>query len=204
MTLESFVHDASYMPTSNEIEFNENALEKLFRDYYTPLCTFCQYKFGFELDTAKEAVHTGFIRLWENKDTISAESSVKAYLSKIVTNICLDMLKHDKVKQVHAKQVTQTTSIGSSLQSYNTAELRQLIIDIEHAVGELPDQMRKIFELSRNEGLKYAEIADVLGISVKTVETQMSRALVKLRQKLSPYLTVLLISLLSQGVKNFF
>jgi len=56
--------------------------------------------------------------------------------------------------------------------------------------------MRKIFEMSRNEDLKYAEIADKLSISVKTVETQMSRALVKLRQKLSHYLTFYFVIIL--------
>jgi RNA polymerase sigma-70 factor (ECF subfamily) len=180
------------MATSGDIKFDEVALEKLFKDYFVPLCTYCQYKFGFELDTAKEAVHTGFIRLWENRESISTEASVKAYLSKIVTNICLDMLKHDKIKQVHARQVSQTTSSRSPLQ-LNQSEVKELTITIEQAVNELPDQMRKIFELSRFEGLKYAEIASLMKLSVKTVETQMSRALVKLRQKLSQYLTVFLL-----------
>lgn len=203
MTSESIVHVACYMSTSNDIKFNEVALEKLFKDYFNPLCTYCQYKFGFELDTAKEAVHAGFVRLWENRETISSESSVKAYLSKIVTNICLDMLKHEKIKQIHARQVIQTTSIGSPLQP-NQSDLKQLTVDIESAVNELPDQMRRIFELSRYEGLKYAEIASALNLSVKTVETQMSRALVKLRQKLSHYLPVLLIFVFFKEVKIFF
>lgn len=60
---------------------------------------------------------------------------------------------------------------------------------IDKAVAELPEQMRRIFELSRYEGLKYNDIANHLNICVKTVETQMSRALVRLRQKLSNYLT---------------
>jgi RNA polymerase sigma-70 factor, ECF subfamily len=197
MTTESSVHVACYMPTSNDMKFNEVALEKLFKDNFSSLCIYCQYKFGFELDTAKEAVHTGFIRLWENRESISSESSVKAYLSKIVTNICLDMLKHNKMRDVYAKQVIRAASIDSSLENCNPSELKQLTIDIEHALDALPKQMRKIFELSRYQGLKYAEIASVLNLSIKTVETQMSRALVKLRQKLSHYLTVFLIFVFS-------
>lgn len=197
MTAKSSVHVARYMSTVNDMKFNEVALEKLFKDYFTPLCTYCQFNFGFELDTAKEAVHTGFIRLWENRETISSESSVKAYLSKIVDNICLDMLKHNKVRNRYAKQVIRTASVDSTLANCNPAELKQLTIDIEHALAELPDQMRKIFELSRHQGLKYTEIASELNLSIKTVETQMSRALVKLRQKLSHYLTALFIFIFS-------
>lgn len=193
MTFQSFVVDASEMPSTNDIEFNEAALEKVFKAYFHPLCIYCQYKFGFELDVAKEVVHAGFIRLWENRNSLSADSSIKAYLSKIVTNISLDMLRHNKVKQMHKKQVLQSSSTEASIRDFNTAELKQLQFDIDNAISELPEQMRKIFELSRYEGLKYAEISSRLNISVKTVETQMSRALVKLRQKLANYLTIILL-----------
>ncbi|HEX8277618.1 MAG TPA: sigma-70 family RNA polymerase sigma factor, partial [Segetibacter sp.] len=74
------------------------------------------------------------------------------------------------------------------------AEFNELRSNIDKAIFELPDQMRIIFEMSRYEGLKYAEIAARLSISIKTVETQMSRALVKLRHKLSEYLPFYLIA----------
>jgi RNA polymerase sigma-70 factor (ECF subfamily) len=106
------------------------------------------------------------------------------------------MLKHDKVRQRHVKQVIQNSPVSTPLKKFNDTELRQLIADIESAVNELPEQMRRIFELSRYEGLKYAEISSHLNISVKTVETQMSRALVKLRQKLSHYLVILSMAIL--------
>ena len=70
------------------------------------------------------------------------------------------------------------------------AELKELQNEIDKAVEALPEQMRTVFRLSRYEGLKYAAIADQLGISIKTVETQMTRALVKLRKSLAPYLSV--------------
>lgn len=187
MTLEALAPDAFDMPRSTETQLSEADLERLFKQHFKPLCMYCQYRFGFDLDVAKEAVHTGFIRLWENRENISADLSTRAYLYKIVTNISLDMLKHDKVRQKHAKQVLQKTS---SIAPSNDPDLKQLVADIDSAISELPEQMRRIFELSRYEGLKYAEISSRLNLSVKTVETQMSRALVKLRQKLSQYLSV--------------
>lgn len=187
MMLKSLAPDAIDMPSISETKLSETELELLFKQHFKPLCVYCQYRFGFDLDVAKEAVHTGFIRLWENRQNISPDLSTRAYLYKIVTNISLDLLKHDKVRYKHAKQVMESTS---AFEPFNHAELKQLVADIDSAINELPEQMRRIFELSRYEGLKYAEISSRLNLSIKTVETQMSRALVKLRQKLAQYLTV--------------
>ena len=196
MTLESFASGAFDVPLSSETNLNEAAFEILFKQYFKPLCAYCQYRFGFGLDVAKDVVHTSFIKLWETRVNISSDLTVKAYLYKIVSNISLDILKHDKVKQKHVKQAIQNTPISTSLKNFNDSELKQLIFDIDSAISELPEQMRKIFLLSRDEGLKYTEIASVLQISPKTVETQMSRALVKLRQRLSHYLALLALILL--------
>ncbi|MBD0286795.1 MAG: sigma-70 family RNA polymerase sigma factor, partial [Flavisolibacter sp.] len=127
---------------------------------------------------------------------ISPDLSLKAYLYKVVTNISLDMLKHEKVKQQHVKYVFQHHTTESTATGFRDSELKELASDIDKAVAELPREMRRIFELSRYEGLKYAEIAAQLNISVKTVETQMSRALVKLRKSLSPYIALFLLTFL--------
>lgn len=203
MTFQTLVMDASEMPSINYIEFDEAALEKLFKEHFHPLCIYCQRKFGFELDVAKEIVHTAFIRLWENRSTILSELSIKAYLSKIITNISLDMLRHTKVKQMHVKYVLHNFSAEVSVKDYNPSEAKQLKSDIENAINELPAQMRKIFELSRYEGLKYAEISSRLNISVKTVETQICRALVKLRQKLANHLPSILLGIIELFAKYF-
>src|SRR5215210_4446638 len=116
MTLELLAPAAINMSTANDIQFNEATLETLFKEHFKPLCAYCQYKFGFELDVAKEAVHTGFIKLWESRTTISSDLSIKAYLYKVVANISLDMLKHEKVKQQHLKHAAQNNA------SYRTAK----------------------------------------------------------------------------------
>ena len=172
---------------------DDAAFEVFFKEHFTPLCAYCQYKFGFDLDQAKEVVHTGFIKLWENREAISPDISPKSYLYKIITNTSLDLLKHEKVRQKHEQYVLQRVSEASSREAFESAGFKQLSADVDEAVASLPEQMRRIFELSRYEGLKYAEIARVLNISVKTVETQMSRALAKLRQRLASYLTLLVL-----------
>ncbi|HEX6430937.1 MAG TPA: RNA polymerase sigma-70 factor [Niastella sp.] len=165
------------------------AFEQFFKQHFASLCAWCQHKYGFDTDITKEVVHTAFIKLWKNRSTASADVPVKAFLHTIINNTSLDILRHAKVRERFEQYVQQRNeSAGSTPQeSYDTKKLRN---DIDHAVSELPDQMRTIFELSRYEGLKYAEIARQLNVSVNTVETQMSRALKKLRIKLAGYLTL--------------
>ncbi|MBE7171634.1 MAG: RNA polymerase sigma-70 factor [Williamsia sp.] len=182
------------IPSSNP-EFSNASYEALFRASFVPLCAFYKFKFGFSSDTAKELVHIGFIKLWENRDKISA-ASAKAYLQKTITNASLDLIKHEKVKQRHIQHVLASGAAEQMEGESDNIDYKQLSADIQQAIARLPQQMRRIFELSRNEGLKYAEIAAQLQISVKTVDTQMSRALAKLRNELSRYLILLLLALL--------
>ena len=177
----------------------DKAFDDLFSEYFKPLCAFCQYKFGFDIDVAKDVVHSAFINLLESGFTFSSKLSSKTYLYKVVTNICLDLKRHEKIKQKQVEffrnQATNTNTGNENV----IAELKELQNDINKAVAELPDQMRKVFELSRHEGLKYAEIARQMGISIKTVEIQMSRALVKLRKELASYLSMYWLLLLIYG-----
>jgi RNA polymerase sigma-70 factor (ECF subfamily) len=184
----------------SEANFDEATFEVFFKQHFLPLCLYCQFKFGFGLDLAKEAVHTAFIKLWESRHHVDRGLSLKSYLYKVVTNNCVDMLRHETVKRQYGKYILQTTSEVFPDNNFDIVDVKQLKADINNALSELPEQMRKIFELSRFEGLKYSEISSRLNISIKTVETQMSRAFLKLREKLSVYiscfLTILLIRFL--------
>lgn len=189
MSPEEISNYSDNLPSFNPERFDEGAFEVFFKEHFMQLCAYCQYKFGFELYHAKDIVQTGFIKLWETRQTLSPELSLKAYLYRIITNLSLDILKHQKVRHKHEKYVLQIASKSSSISDFENVDFKQLTTDINKAISELPEQMRKIFELCRYEGLKYTEVAIHLNISVKTVETQMSRALVKLRQKLSGHLS---------------
>jgi RNA polymerase sigma-70 factor, ECF subfamily len=195
MSLEENVNNGNILPSFNATMFDDAAFEVFFKKHFKALCAYCQYKFSFDLDLAKDIVHTGFIKLWESRQTISPELSIKAYLYKIITNISLDIIKRDKIKHRHVKHIWQNTPENTMADDYHSVDFKQLEDLIEKAIEELPEQMRRVFELSRNEELKYAEIADQLGISIKTVETQMSRALQKLRKKLSFYIACYIIPL---------
>lgn len=179
------------LPAMPNVDLTDNtAFENFFREHFSSICTWCQFKFALDFDDAREAVHTGFIKLWENRHTLDTGQSPRAYLYKIIANHYIDNRRHQKVKnrykELMVSQVSATT--GPEM----VFDAKQLAAEIAAALALLPPQMRAIFELSRNEGLTYGEIANRLQISIKTVETQMSRALAKLRQSLGRYLTVVI------------
>jgi RNA polymerase sigma-70 factor, ECF subfamily len=172
------------------IQSDDAAFELFFKQHFAALCHWCQHKYGFDTDISKEIVHTAFIKLWKNRSDLSAEMPVKAFLHKVISNTSLDILRHAKVRERFERYVQQRHEGDGSTTPQEHYDAKKLQTDIDNAIAELPQQMRTIFELSRYEGLKYAEIARQLNVSVNTVETQMSRALKKLRLKLAGYLPV--------------
>jgi RNA polymerase sigma-70 factor, ECF subfamily len=141
---------------------------------------------------AEEMVQNVFFKLWERKEKIDIETSVTAYLYRSVYYESLNYLKHIKVKEVHQRHAIRT---GIAHDETDNLALKELRTKIDEAIKELPEQCRTIFQLSRFDGLKYRVIADKLGISVKTVENQMGKALKTLRSKLVEYLPVLILLL---------
>ena len=195
MSLQQQSEDDGSKKSVDPIDVNKEFFNDFFKNNFSRLCLSCQYKYGFDLDLAKEVVHTAFIKLWETRYNLSSNFAVRSYIDKIITNTCLDIIKHEKVKLKHRNMVLANEASNLYTNEFHTSDIKQMTADINKAVAELPEQMRRIFELSRYGGLKYATIADQLGISVKTVETQMGRALQKLRQKLAQYLMLVFLLL---------
>jgi len=171
------------------------AFEMLYNEQYNSLCHFAQ-RFVLDLDAAREIVQGVFVSIWEKRTSLPVEISLKTYLYTSVRNRCLDYLKHLKVEYEYEKmrirEITEsgnesTNAIDHPLDGLITKELE---IAIKDAIESLPEKCREIFQLSKFKGLKYREIAEELNISVKTVETQMSRAIRSLKNKLSNYLKV--------------
>lgn len=170
---------------------NLTAFEMLFRTYYQPLCNYA-YTFVQDRDEAEEIVQSTFLNIWEKRENLSIHTGVKPYLYAMVRNACLNVLKHEKIKQQHAtmEMAIAERSIESVARTVIASELEGKIHD---AMDHLPEQCRLIFKLSRFEDLKYAEIADQLNISIKTVENQMGKALRIMRDQLRDYLPVLIV-----------
>lgn len=159
--------------------------EKLFRELFKPLCSFAM-KYVGDLDEARNLVHEVFITVWEKYDTLPNDTNYRSYLFTSVRNRSLNYLRDQKKHLTLEKVPDQSLATETSL--IETAELEK---EIELAINLLPEKCRQVFELNRLEGLKYAEIAEKMGISVKTVEAQMSKALRVLREHLREFLTLI-------------
>ncbi|MEO7990509.1 MAG: RNA polymerase sigma-70 factor [Chryseolinea sp.] len=167
------------------------AFEMLFRTFYQPLCNYA-YTFTQDRDEAEEVVQSTFLSIWEKYKTLEIHTAMKPYLYAMVRNSCLNIIKHEKIKQQHV-QTEMVMADRSSESVTNTVLATELDERIQKAVEKLPEQCRIIFKLSRFEELKYAEIAEHLNLSVKTVENQMGKALKIMREQLKDYLPLLLV-----------
>lgn len=171
------------------------AIEELFKTYYQQLCNYACYIIN-DMDEAEEIVQGIFYQLWEKRHSTKITTSVKSYLFTSVRNSCLNRIKHIKIKNEYRENVL-ITSQKSSDNAMNRIISKELEEQIKQAIDGLPEQCGAIFKLSRHADLKYAEIAEHLDISVKTVENQMGKALRILREKLKNYLVILIIILIN-------
>ncbi|MFC5408772.1 RNA polymerase sigma-70 factor [Larkinella bovis] len=176
---------------------NEPAFEAVFRQHYASLCQYAR-TFLHDWDDAEEAVQAVFLAVWEKRDTLEITVSLKSYLFRSVHNRCLNRIRHLSVQAEHREQAAYDVGL---YQVSSEAPIQPLIADelsdrLQTAIQRLPEQCRLIFSMSRFEEMKYQEIADQLGLSIKTVENQIGKALRILRTELADYLPILWLLLL--------
>ncbi|MDZ7723214.1 MAG: RNA polymerase sigma-70 factor [candidate division KSB1 bacterium] len=160
--------------------------ERLYKQHIQDLVKFSFY-YVRDLDTAQDVVQEVFLKVWDKKPTLKSVEHEKAYLYKLTKNACLMILRKKQVRQKY--QPTKGESISDSPESDFIS--KEIDDAYKTAVLELPEKCRIIFSMSRFDHLSHKEIAKTLGISVKTVETQIGRAFVFLRKRLSSFLTLL-------------
>ena len=144
------------------------------------------------MDEAEDNVQKMFCKLWENRENINIRTSVKSYLYRAVHNDCINRVLQVKTRAEH----NQHYSYVMPQVVNNTSERvthKELESSISNAIGQLPPQCKKVFEMSRMQHLSYSEIAQELGISNNTVENHISKALKLLRANLKDFLMALLL-----------
>ena len=170
---------------------DETTFEQVFKTHFKRLHSYAFTILRDEVE-AEEIVQQVFFKLWDRNENLSLTGSVSAYLYRAVHNESLNYIKHQKVRSNHKLHVAYSmkNEVEHPAKKVMTGELEK---KIHSALNELPEQCRTIFQLSRFDELKYLEIADKLGISVKTVENQMGKALKLLREKLVDFLIFILL-----------
>jgi RNA polymerase sigma-70 factor (ECF subfamily) len=164
---------------------DQKAFDAIFRAHYAHLVAFAQ---GLLHDraAAEDAAQDVMLELWRRRADMSIHESLRAYLLRATRNRALNQIRHANVQRRAEPQLAGDDAVDATGTSELSAgELREAI---RAAVAELPRGCREVFELSRGQGLRYAEIAAVLGISIKTVESQMGKALRHLRGRLAAWL----------------
>ncbi len=162
------------------------SFEILFKRYYAELFRFCFHMTG-SIEVSEDIVQDVFIKVWEGRRNLDPERSIKIYLYRSVRNQALNYLKRLRLERF--SEITD--DFGSGADGSNPGmDLYYLELEkiVQEAIQRLPKRCRLIFLLHRQNGLTYSEIAQILELSIKTVETQMGRALKILRKILTPYL----------------
>jgi RNA polymerase sigma-70 factor (ECF subfamily) len=164
---------------------DESAFDAVFREHYPHLVRMAEAVLR-QRAMAEEVAQEVMLELWRRREVLRLEQSFRAYLLRSTRNRALNHVRHQRVVEREAAVA------ASEPRNSPSAEDEMLGTELEEAVRRaiegLPDKTREIFQLSRHQGLKYAEIATTLDISVKTVEKRMGQALAELRKRLSQWL----------------
>lgn len=166
------------------------SFEQLFLKNYDGLFKYCMTIIQ-EAPEAEDIVQSVFLDVWKDKDKLSIHTSMVAFLYKSVYFKSLNVLKHEKVVQKYKN----ANIIGPEPEAGDPMIYSEISEKIKQTIDQLPEQCRKIFSMSRMEGLKYHEIAARLKLSPKTVENQMGKALKTMKVALSEYIKIIVFIL---------
>jgi RNA polymerase sigma-70 factor (family 1) len=176
---------------------NQEAFTSVFNHYFTRMTRFAR---TYVLDdaVARNLTQDAFMKLWENRKSIRDGSSTISYLLTIVKNNCLDYLKHLQIEHKYSQTIKRSiTELELNYQALKRLEVDLLDYNeieqtIQTTLESLPPQCRKVFMMSRFEDLSNSEISEKMGITVKAVEANITRALKVFRVLLKDYLVVLM------------
>jgi len=158
---------------------DENVYHTVFNDYYSGLVAFA-HKYVSDLDMARDIVQVTFVKLFEKRKSLEIRTSLKSYLFKMVYNDCLNLIQSNKIMSGHYSQYARQLDKIADYQ--DVMEQTENELRIFKAIDQLPPQCKLIIQQSRLEGKKNKQISDELNISIRTVETQISKALRLLRE----------------------
>jgi RNA polymerase sigma-70 factor (ECF subfamily) len=174
---------------------DKQSFEVAFKACYPQLCLFSK-QFTKDMDASREVVQELFVYLWENKEKIKAIGSVQSY---VYASLRFNSIRRRQTKSFQRLEIAAIPEKELGVDFHDEMEFAQLQQAIYQTIESLPPQCRKIFKMSRpevsGEKLTYQEIANLLGISPKTVEAQISKALRNLRKTLAQYLGSLIVFL---------
>jgi len=168
---------------------SETVFRRIMETWYSPLFNFANGYLN-NTENAKEVIQDVFLQLWDHRQKLADDTSLNAYLFALTRNRCIDLIRREKLmlrfrtdKQEEYARLTENHQALSDpiLDEIFTMELQT---EINKTVNSLPEQCRKVFLMSRTDGMKNKEISKVLNLSEKTVESHLTKALRTIRTTL--------------------
>lgn len=172
---------------------DQEAFKELFFDFYPALCVFAQ-RYISSPETCEDIVQDTFFYLWKNRKKIEISSSFKNLLITSVKNNCTDYLRKQSVRQGHAERQSASGIADAPDTPETIYTINELEEMLRRALEQMPENVRRAFELSRFGNMTYNQIAEEMSVSPKTVEAYISKALNALRDELKDYLPLVLIT----------
>ncbi|WP_157986624.1 RNA polymerase sigma-70 factor [Chitinophaga alhagiae] len=170
-------------------EGDHRAFEEMFHCCYQGLVRFA-VEYVNSRESAEEIVSDIFMKLWTGRQGYQEVLHIEKYLFTAVRNQSLNYLRKFSGYRVVSTDSPEQLSIVSSHDPYKASEWKELLAQLDAAVEMLPPRRRKIFRLIREEGFRPKEVAEIMNLSHRTVETQLFNAVKTLHKELQPYLTV--------------
>ncbi|MDR8393331.1 RNA polymerase sigma-70 factor [Aliifodinibius sp. S!AR15-10] len=174
------------------------AFKHLMREYFKELAGFA-YQYVKSSHTAKDVVQDVFANIWERRSSWNPTQSLKMYLYQSVKNEALKHVRDQKTEQKYIEAYIEEQE-KRKIVPKEMDEPEKFKQAVQRAIQELPERARMAYKLHRRDGLTYKEIAQVMEISHKTVESQIGRALKILRDQLSSFLPILILYILLEPV----
>lgn len=167
---------------------DKKAFEYIFKLYYPQLCFFAQ-SILLVKETAEDLVKDFFLSLWDNREKLKINISLKSYLLQSVKNRCFNYIRDNKKIVNQISEDEQLELLCKPIDSYILENIitKEMKTVLDKSIEELPEQRRMIFIMSRNEGLSHNEIAQKLNISPNTVKVQIFKALTYIRTSLEKF-----------------
>lgn len=163
---------------------NSNAFDEFFLRYYEKLVSFAM-QYTKQMESAEEITSELLVKIWLKRAALYKVTNPEVYLFVSIKNACLNWLRSDKKKNTlfvaHQDELPLMPQSGQ-------LEEKELIRILDLCVAALPEQRRMIFRLIKEQGLKRQEVAEILGLSIRTVENQLHQALISLADAISGYL----------------
>lgn len=186
-------------------EGDEDTFVMLFREYYVPLCNYSR-RFVGRKDLAEDIVSETFFNIWTKREKTDIRTSLKAYLFQAVGKNSLYYLRKAKKEEMFEDYLAKHSTIHQGLDKFTTESPSEILLikdlteKINDGIEKLPPQQKTTFKLKRYEGKKNKEIAEIMGLSVKTVEMHLAKAMLSLRAYLKEYVPEFLIFMFMKDI----